>query len=357
MNEDQKFSFIENAAYKLGIKLDSGQIEIAREFDNLSNVITKNKTIFNFFSESKKIKGIYLFGGVGRGKSMLMDIFFQNLDHKKKRRLHFHDFMREMHRQIFLIGKNKKNKDPIEIAVENFMKKVSILCFDEMEVKDIADAMILYRLFKNLFSKGLILVSTSNQKPENLYKNGLHRERFLPFIKLINDYTYVYQMDEGKDWREVFLNGRNTWLYPNDEKNKKILDSFFSELTKGFVPLKEKLIVSGREIMVPSSAGGIARFDFKDLCEAPLAVGDYIEIADKYKGLIIYNIPILDKQKNNEARRFIWLIDALYDRKCFLMCTSQTEIKKIYDGNEWKFEFNRTISRLIEMSRIKNNVN
>ena len=158
---------------------------------------------------------------------------------------------------------------------------------------------------------------------------------------------------ENMHWREVFLKGKKTWLYPNNEKNKIMLDSFFNQLTKGFIPIQERLNISGREVIVPSSAGGVAKFEFKDICEKPLAAGDYVEIADKYKGLLIYNIPVLDNKKNNESRRFIWLIDALYDRKCFLLASAELEIKKIYTGEQWKFEFERTSSRLIEMSRMK----
>ncbi len=345
---------IEDVAQSLNIELDIGQIQTSKVLDQLNKEIklNSNNSLLNFFSKAKKIKGVYLYGGVGRGKSMIMDIFFQNVKFDKKRRLHFHDFMKEIHSEIFVTGKNNTNEDPVEIVANNFIKKTMLLCFDEMEVKDIADAMILYRLFKHLFSKGLILVTTSNQKPENLYKNGLHRERFLPFIELLNQNMNVEQIERGKDWREVFLKGKKTWLYPNNEKNKIMLDNFFNELTKGFSPIKERLNISGREVIVPSSAGGVARFEFKDICETPLAAGDYVEIADKYKGLLIYNIPVLDKSKNNESRRFIWLIDALYDRKCFLLASADIEIKKIYSGEQWKFEFERTSSRLIEMSRM-----
>ena len=351
----QNFNSIENVAQSLNINFDSGQLKIVRIFDKLNFQILSNskKSVFNFLTKSKKIKGIYLYGGVGRGKSMLMDIFFQNIEFKKKRRLHFHDFMKEIHTNIFLAGKKNKNDDPIEVVSNDFIKKTTLLCFDEMEVRDIADAMILYRLFEKLFTKGLILISTSNQMPENLYKNGLHRERFLPFIDLLNQNMNVEQIERGKDWREVFLKGKKTWLYPNNEKNKIMLDSFFKQLTKGFIPIKERLSISGREVIVPSSAGGVAKFEFKDICEKPLAAGDYVEIADKYKGLLIYNIPVLDNRKNNESRRFIWLIDALYDRKCFLLASAKLEIKKIYTGEQWKFEFERTSSRLIEMSRMK----
>ncbi len=350
----QKITSIEDVAQSLNIKLDSGQIQTSKILDELSKEIKLNfsNSILNFFSRTKKIKGTYLYGGVGRGKSMMMDIFFQNIKFEKKRRLHFHDFMKEIHSEIFVTGKTNANVDPIEVVANNFIKKTILLCFDEMEVKDIADAMILNRLFKKLFSKGLILISTSNQKPENLYKNGLHRERFLPFIKLLNEHMNVSKIEKGKDWRKTFLKGKKTWLYPNNSKNRKTLNCFFDELTKGFTPISEKLEISGREVVVPISAGGVAKFEFKEICETHLAAGDYIEIADKFKGILIYDIPRLDSNKNNESRRFIWLIDALYDRKCFLLANAEVEIKNIYVGNQWKFEFERTSSRLLEMSRI-----
>ncbi len=350
----QNLISIEDVAQNLNIQLDSGQIQTSKLLDQLNKEIklNSNNSLLNFFSKTKKIRGIYLYGGVGRGKSMIMDIFFQNLKFEKKRRLHFHDFMKEIHSEIFAAGRKNTNEDPVEIVANNFIKKTILLCFDEMEVKDIADAMILSRLFEKLFSKGLILISTSNQKPENLYKNGLHRERFLPFIRLLNEHMNVSEIEKGKDWRETFLKGKKTWLYPNNSENRKILNGFFDELTKGFTPISEKLQISGREIIIPSSAGGLAKFEFRDICEANLAAGDYIEIADKFKGILIFDIPRLDSTKNNESRRFMWLIDALYDRKCFILAIADEEIKRIYVGNQWKFEFERTSSRLLEMSRI-----
>tara|TARA_B100000131_G_scaffold314837_2_gene352298 strand:- start:1526 stop:2587 length:1062 start_codon:yes stop_codon:yes gene_type:complete len=350
----QNIISIEDVAHSLNIQLDSGQIRTSKVLDQLSKEIKLNSSnsLLNFFSKTKKTKGVYLYGGVGRGKSMMMDIFFHNIKFEKKRRLHFHDFMKEIHNEIFVTGKKNTDEDPVEIVANNFIKKTILLCFDEMEVKDIADAMILSRLFDKLFSKGLILISTSNQKPENLYKNGLHRERFLPFIKLLNEHMNVSEIEKGKDWRETFLKGKKTWLYPNNSENRKILNRFFDELTKGFIPISEKLQISGREVVIPSSAGGIAKFEFRDICEAHLAAADYIEIADKFKGILIYDIPRLDSTKNNESRRFMWLIDALYDRKCFILASADEEIKKIYVGNQWKFEFERTSSRLLEMSRI-----
>ena len=342
---------------KKNITLDDGQAEISYKLDKLTNNLKKlqNQSIFKFFKNSHNIQGIYIYGGVGRGKSMIMDIFFENIQLTNKRRLHFHDFMKEVHSEIYSIGQDNKNIDPIEIFSKQFTENTSLLCFDEMEIRDIADAMIIYRLFKSLFSKGLVLVTTSNQPPENLYKNGLHRDRFLPFIDLININMKVSKISEGKDWRKYSLIGKKTWLNPINSKNDEEVDKIFNQLTKGFNVKENTIMVSGRKIKIPKSAGGIAVFNFKDLCEQPLAASDYVELADKYKGFLIKNVPKLGEKQNNESRRFIWLIDALYDRKCFLIATSEVDIKKLYTGTEWKFEFSRTISRLLEMSQVVEN--
>ena len=342
---------------KKNITLDDGQAEISYKLDKLTNNLKKlqNQSIFKFFKNSHNIQGIYIYGGVGRGKSMIMDIFFENIQLTNKRRLHFHDFMKEVHSEIYSIGQDNKNIDPIEIFSKQFTENTSLLCFDEMEIRDIADAMIIYRLFKSLFSKGLVLVTTSNQPPENLYKNGLHRDRFLPFIDLINFNMEVSQIKEGKDWRKSLLIGKKTWLNPINSKNDEEVGKIFNQLTKGFNVKENTIMVSGRKIKIPKSAGGIAVFNFKDLCEQPLAASDYVELADKYKGFLIKNVPKLGEKQNNESRRFIWLIDALYDRKCFLIATSEVDIKKLYTGTEWKFEFSRTISRLLEMSQVVEN--
>ena len=344
-------------AKNMKIDLDEGQKFISENLDKLAiDLEQKSKKFsFPFFNKSSDFKGLYIYGGVGRGKSMIMDIFFENIRLENKRRMHFHDFMKEVHSKIYSIGQKNKNIDPVQVFAKKFIEKTKLLCFDEMEIRDIADAMIIYRLFKSLFSLGLTLVTTSNQPPENLYKNGLHRDRFLPFIDLINFNMKVSQIKEGKDWRKSLLIGKKTWLSPINSSNKNVAQKIFNQLTKGFNLKEEEIIVSGRKIRIPNSAGGIAAFDFKDLCEKPLAASDYVELADKFKGFLINNIPSLGKNQNNESRRFIWLIDALYDRKCFLIATSEVDIKKLYTGTEWKFEFSRTISRLLEMSQVVEN--
>tara|TARA_A100001015_G_C15034460_1_gene735256 strand:- start:330 stop:1418 length:1089 start_codon:yes stop_codon:yes gene_type:complete len=349
-----KYLFINQGKIFSKIKLDNGQVLIADTLNKLKNKIELPRGLFtNFFFRVVNMKGIYIYGGVGRGKSMLMDNFFQSLVFNHKKRMHFHDFMKTMHRQIFEIGKLKKDLDPIELVTKNFIKETKVLCFDEMEIKDIADAMILFRLFKSLFDKGLILVTTSNQEPKNLYLNGLHRDRFLPFIKLIEKKLKIVQINDGKDWRKNFLIGKKTWLHPNNEATSKKLNYLFDDLTRGFKLQKENLLISGRAISMNSSGGGVAFFDFKDLCENPLGSSDFLEIADRFKVLFISNIPILDQTKNNEARRFIWLIDALYDRKRFLVASAEVEVKQLYQGYQWRFEFKRIKSRLFEMSMLK----
>ena len=339
-------------AKNMKIDLDEGQKFISENLDKLAiDLEQKSKKFsFPFFNRSNDFKGLYIYGGVGRGKSMIMDIFFENIRLENKRRMHFHDFMKEVHSKIYSIGQKNKNIDPVQVFAKKFIEKTKLLCFDEMEIRDIADAMIIYRLFKSLFSLGLTLVTTSNQPPENLYKNGLHRDRFLPFIDLINFNMKVSQIKEGKDWRKSLLIGKKTWLNPINSSNKNIAQKTFNQLTKGFNVKEDEIIVSGRKIRIPNSAGGIAAFDFKDLCEKKLAARDYIEVGARYRGLVIDNIPVLNDEKRNESRRFIWLIDALYESKCFIICNAAMPIEKIYTGNDWKFEFDRTRSRLLELT-------
>ena len=346
-------------ALKASIKLDSGQLFVGDYFNDLFKQIYKIKKkqnlIYKFFQKTNinnDIKGIYLYGGVGRGKSMIMDLFFQNAPIKEKRRLHFHDFMKEVHQKILEKSKKENNKDSVLLVAKDLAKSAKLLCFDEMEVRDIADAMILSRLFNIMFDEGTVLVTTSNQHPDGLYKKGLHRDRFLPFIEKLRLKTNIVHIPNGEDWRERSLSGKKVWLFPINKKNKDTIDNIFSSLSLGFEKKSENILVAGRKIFIPKVAAGIARLDFDDLCNKPLAAGDYVEIANRYKGIIIDNIPVLNDELRNEARRFIWLIDALYDKNCFLLATAEVDFRKIYQGHDWGFEFDRTISRIVEMSQV-----
>jgi cell division protein ZapE len=350
---------LEAIALKKSISFDLGQITVSKYLDLLLkeiNNLDRNSSIFKFFSNVKKknIKGVYIFGGVGRGKSMIMDLFFQNVEIKDKRRLHFHDFMREVHQRILKKSKVEKNKDSVLLVGKDLAKSAKLLCFDEMEVRDIADAMILSRLFEVMFDNGTILVTTSNQPPDGLYKNGLHRDRILPFIKSLKDKNYIIKIPDGEDWRERSLSGNKVWLSPINKYNNEKINHIFQSLSLGFEKVSENVEIAGRKIFIPQVAAGIARMDFDDLCNKPLAASDYIEIALRYKGVIIDNIPMLNDILRNETRRFIWLIDALYDKNCFLIANAEVEFKNLYQGKEWEFEFERTISRITEMSQLEN---
>ena len=345
-------------AHQASINFDVGQSSVSHSFDYLMEQINesnnKKSIVRNFFLKTakNKIKGIYLHGGVGRGKSMIMDLFFNNINIKDKRRLHFHDFMKEVHQRIKDKSKKVKSYDTVIMVAKDLASSARLLCFDEMEVRDIADAMILSRLFSIMFDEGTILVTTSNQPPDGLYKNGLHRDRILPFIEKLKSTTDIIAMPPGDDWRKRSLSGNKMWLSPITKQNLLKVNELFDDLSTGFTTDSENILVAGRKIFIPKVAAGIARISFDDLCKKPLAAADYIEIALRFKGLIIENIPVLTNELRNEARRFIWLIDALYDKNCFLVATSEVDFKDLYQGNDWEFEFDRTVSRIIEMSQI-----
>lgn len=348
---------LESIAKTKSINFDDGQLFVSKYFDSLLtkiNTPSHNKIIFKIFSNKnlKDIKGLYLHGGVGRGKSMMMDLFFQQINIKDKKRLHFHDFMKEVHQRILLKSQVEKHKDSVLLVAKDLAKSAKVLCFDEMEVKDIADAMILSRLFDVMFKEGTILITTSNQPPEGLYKNGLHRDRILPFIENLKLKTDIVHIPDGNDWRKRSLSGNKMWLYPLTKVNHEKINKIFESLSVGFEIRSETIEVSGRKLFIPEVAASIARIDFDDLCNKPLAASDYIELALRYKGIILDNIPILNDTLRNETRRFIWLIDALYDKNCFLIASAEKNFREVYQGEEWEFEFQRTISRITEMSQL-----
>jgi len=302
-------------------------------------------------------RGLYVHGEVGRGKTMLMDLFFQQSQVAHKRRAHFHEFMAEVHERIYAYRQNIArgeidDADVIGLTAHAIFDEAWLLCFDEFHVTDIADAMILGRLFAKLFELGTVVVATSNVAPEDLYKGGLNRALFLPFIDQITDHMDVMRLDARTDFRLEKLAGARMWLVPADGEADLALNKSWAKMT-GSAPCKPRdIAIKGRKLHVPCSAHGVARFSFADICEKPLAASDYLRLARDYHTILIDHIPVMDYGDRNAAKRFISLIDTLYDNGVKLMASAAADPVSLYvatDGVEAN-EFKRTSSRLIEMS-------
>jgi cell division protein ZapE len=301
-------------------------------------------------------RGLYIYGEVGRGKTMLMDLFFQHSPVVHKRRAHFHEFMAEVHERIYGFRQNVARGeiaggDVIALTAASIFDQAWLLCFDEFHVTDIADAMILGRLFARLFELGTVVVATSNVAPDELYKGGLNRALFLPFIAQISERMEVLRLDARTDFRLEKLAGVKMWLVPADASADAALDKAWIKMT-GNAPCKPRDIsIKGRVLHVPCSAHGVARFSFADICEKPLAASDYLRLARDYHTIMIDRVPVMDYAERNAAKRFITLIDTLYDNRVKLMASAQAGPMSLYvasEGNEAS-EFKRTSSRLIEM--------
>ncbi len=294
--------------------------------------------------------GLYLVGEVGRGKSMLMDLFFAAADVPRKRRIHFHQFMQDAHARIHAWKRaHPEGDDPIPPLADQIAAEAALLCFDEFQVNDIADAMILGRLFQALFDRGVIVVATSNTRPADLFKGQPGRDAFLPFIALIEQRLDVLEMDAGRDFRRARLRNLRTWHVPADHRAKRELDRAFAELTGGAEAKRGTLTVMGRKLVVPAAGDGVARFDFAALCGATLGAGDYLALATHFHTLILDGIPRLSPENYDEARRFIILIDTLYDHRVKLVASADAEPDQLYQRGEGAKMFERTASRLDEM--------
>src|SRR6202051_772608 len=302
-------------------------------------------------------RGLYLHGEVGRGKTMLMDLFFQHSSVTHKRRAHFHEFMAEAHERIYGYRQNIArgeiaDGDVIALTAGAIFDEAWLLCFDEFHVTDIADAMILGRLFSKLFELGTVVVATSNVAPEDLYKGGLNRALFLPFIAQISDHMDVLRLDARSDFRLEKLIGVKMWLVPADRDADAALDKAWVKMTGNAKCGPRDISIKGRILHVPCSADGVARFSFAEICEKPLAASDYLRLAHDYHTIMIDRIPVMDYPEGNAAKRFIALIDTLYDNAVKLMASAQADPLSLYlatEGHEAN-EFKRTSSRLIEMS-------
>lgn len=290
-------------------------------------------------------RSLYIFGEVGRGKTMLMDLFFSAVSIPQKRRIHFHAFMQEVHRR----RAKTTSANVIQEIAREVAEGARLLCLDEMQVTDIADAMILGRLFEALLAAGTIIVTTSNLPPDGLYKDGLNRNLFLPAIALMQERFDVISLGSDKDYRLGRLKGRETFITPLGPKSEAQLQSIWQDLTETEKGEPMELTVLGRTLHVPEAAHGCARFSFKELCEAPLGPADYLALAENFQTIFVTGIPALKTSQRNEAKRFVLLIDTLYDARRRLVATSAKDADAIYPKGDHRFEFGRTVSRLREM--------
>ncbi|TAK98675.1 MAG: cell division protein ZapE [Rhodospirillaceae bacterium] len=296
--------------------------------------------------------GLYLFGGVGRGKSMLMQLFFDTAPTTAKERVHFQVFMRDFHGEIHRrrqLPMFADEGDPIPGMADGIADTTTLLCLDELEVRDIADAMIVGRLFEKLFERGVVVVATSNRHPDDLYKDGLQREKFLPFIALIKEKLDLLALDAAQDYRLGRLVGSPVYHTPLGPVAGAALNRAWERLTDDAPPKPDHLMVAGRRVTVPAAAHHVARFDFADLCEQALGPSDYIAVATTFETVIIDHIPQLTEDRKDAARRFVTLIDALYEHRTALICSAAVAPDQLYVGQQGGFEFHRTVSRLIEM--------
>jgi cell division protein ZapE len=292
------------------------------------------------------VPGIYIWGGVGRGKTFLMDLFFETLDLEAKKRVHFHRMMQDVHDRLKSLD---DIEDPLDRVSADIASETRVLCFDEFFVGDIGDAMILSGLLKGLFEHGVTLVTTSNSPPSELYKDGLQRGRFLPAIDLLNTHTRVVNMDSGTDYRLRLLQRAGTYLVPDNQVAVDKLTQLFEDTASTHIAENCVLEINGRDIRARRCAKGFVWFDFDDICDGPRSQADYIEIARWYPEVIVSGVPRFDGNLENQARRFIALVDEFYDRRVKLILSAACEIPQLYAGQRLEFEFDRTVSRLIEM--------
>jgi len=348
------------------IEADPGQAELVRHLSALEarleqhRLAQKSSSLGWLFGRRQKagppVKGLYVYGEVGRGKTMLMDMFFEATAVSRKRRAHFHEFMADVHERVHTYRQEIKNgsaadHDPIMRAAAAIAEESWLLCFDEFHVTDIADAMILGRLFTRLFELGVVMVATSNVAPADLYKDGLNRALFLPFIALLRSRCEVVRLDARVDFRLEKLTGVPTWYVPPDAAAEAALDDAWRRLAGGHEGAAHELVVKGHVVYVPKAAMGVARFSFDELCTQPLAASDFLKLAHEFHTIILDRIPVMDFDRRNEAKRFIILIDTLYDHSVKLLASAEAEPDGLYVGTQGyeSNEFKRTASRLIEM--------
>ncbi|MCH9004723.1 MAG: AFG1 family ATPase [Proteobacteria bacterium] len=345
----------EDSLSREGHVRDPAQIDVIEKLEDLQRRIDAHRLarrgLLRYLSGRRQpaaagVKGLYIWGGVGRGKTFLMDLFFDSLNIRKKKRIHFHRMMQSVHARMRTVG---NIEDPLDAVAERMASETQVLCFDEFYVSDIGDAMLLGRLLDGLFRRGVTLVATSNLAPDDLYKDGLQRQQFMPAIDRIKRNTDVIHMDGDTDYRLRLLQKAGTYLTPDDERATEKLNFFFDESATSEIRDNHGLDINGRRISARKCAKGIAWFDFAALCDGPRSQADYIEVARWYPTVIISGIPLLDSTCEDQTRRFIALVDEFYDRRVKLIVSASTVAESLYSGNRLTLEFKRTVSRLIEM--------
>ncbi len=332
---------------------DPAQAEAAGILAGIAAELESTSGKRSLFSRKTHVSGAYVFGAVGRGKTMLMDLFFNETSISRKRRVHFHEFMDEVHREIAVFrvksADDKGRRDPIPFVTKPIIAETRLLCLDEFHVNDITNAMLLGRLFAALFAGGVTLVATSNVAPDGLYKDGLNRQLVLPFIDLLKHKTRVFELQAATDYRHLKLAGQRVFAFGAPEVTRPALDRLWQVLTGGQDGHRGEVFSLGRSIPVPREAMGVARFSFAELCEAPLGARDYLRIAESFHSIVIDDVPLLGRTRSDAAKRLILLIDTLYDRRATLAAGFAAPLDALADDDRTAFEFERTLSRLTEM--------
>lgn len=348
------------------IERDPAQVVVVKRLEALTQALAESKLarkgsalgwLFGKKTPAGEApRGLYVWGSVGRGKTMLMDLFFEAAPIRKKRRVHFHEFLADVHARIHayrqkLKSGEVKEPDPIAPVAAALADEATLLCFDEFTVTDIADAMILGRLFTALFAAGVVVVATSNVEPSRLYEGGLNRALFLPFVELLQKKVEVVKLDARTDFRLEKLGGAPTYHVPADATARAALDHAFRALAGTPSGSELRIDVNGHDLLIPQAAGGVARASFADLCARPYGASDYIALAQRFHTLVLDDIPVLNFDRRNEAKRFIILIDTLYEHHVKLVASAAAEPHELYHAKQGReaFEFDRTVSRLIEM--------
>lgn len=341
---------LQAAAQRHNYQLDESQLRASKELERLYRELVgsqrRSGSIWRFFQRASLIRGIYFWGGVGRGKTFLMDVFFEAIPVESKQRLHFHRFMQRVHHRMRAL---QGQANPLHVVGTEFAEQGKLLCLDEFHVTDIGDAMIMRLLLESLFSHGVVLVTTANQHPQLLYEHGLQRAQFLPAISLIMENMSVVNVDSGTDYRLVSLERAGVFHPTADSKAEEAMLKTFVDVSGEQGQSAYSIEIEGRDIGTRRLSQGVVWFDFRDICDGPRGTTDYIEISKRFHTVLISNVPPFDKNNDNARRRFTWLVDEFYDRRVKLVLSAQGELAGIFSAALGGTETDRTYSRLIEM--------